>query len=110
MKLRLITLLAGAATLLAGILPAAAQESIKFALCYDITKAYSFVTPQVAQAARDYAELLNQKGGISGHPIEVIVQDHGNEPQRGIECYEKLKRECVMVTIPTLIVFAPQPA
>lgn len=97
MKLRLITLLAGAATLLAGILPAAAQESIKFALCYDITKAYSFVTPQVAQAARDYATLLNQKGGISGHPIEVIVEDHGNEPQRGIECYEKLKREGVMV-------------
>ncbi len=97
MKLRLITWLAGAAVLLAGLLPAAAQESIKFALCYDISKAYSFVTPQVAQAARDYATLLNQKGGISGHPIEVIVEDHGNEPQRGIECYEKLKREGVMV-------------
>ena len=25
------------------------------------------------------------------------MQDHGNEPQRGIECYEKLKREGVMV-------------
>ena len=97
MKLRLTAWLAGAAVVLAGMLPAAAQEPIKFALCYDISKAYSFVTPQVAQAARDYAELLNQKGGISGHPIEVIVQDHGNEPQRGIECYEKLKREGVMV-------------
>ena len=97
MKRRLTTWLAGAAMVLAGILPAAAQEPIKFALCYDITKAYSFVTPQVAQAARDYATLLNQKGGISGHPIEVIVRDHGNEPQRGIECYEELKREGVMV-------------
>ncbi len=97
MKLRLTTWLAGAAAVLAGMLPAAAQEPIKFALCYDVTKAYSFVTPQVAQAARDYATLLNQKGGISGHPIEVIVEDHGNEPQRGIECYEKLKREGVMV-------------
>jgi branched-chain amino acid transport system substrate-binding protein len=27
----------------------------------------------------------------------MVVQDHGNEPQRGIECYEKLKREGVMV-------------
>jgi branched-chain amino acid transport system substrate-binding protein len=97
LKTWLATSLAGAAVLLAGMLPAAAQESIKFALCYDISKAYSFVTPQVAQAARDYATLLNQKGGISGHPIEVIVEDHGNEPQRGIECYEKLKREGVMV-------------
>jgi branched-chain amino acid transport system substrate-binding protein len=97
MRSGLPTLFATAAIALAGILPAAAQEPIKFALCYDITKAYSFVTPQVAQAARDYATLLNQKGGIEGHPIEVIVQDHGNEPQRGIECYEKLKREGVMV-------------
>ncbi len=97
MKLRLTTWLAGLAMLLAGMLPAAAQEAIKFALCYDISKAYSFVTPQVAQAARDYATLLNQKGGIGGHPIEVIVRDHGNEPQRGIECYEELKRDGVMV-------------
>jgi branched-chain amino acid transport system substrate-binding protein len=97
MRVKLPTLFATAAIALAGILPAAAQEPIKFALCYDITKAYSFVTPQVAQAARDYAALLNAKGGIEGHPIEVIVQDHGNEPQRGIECYEKLKREGVMV-------------
>ncbi len=70
---------------------------MRFALCYDLTKAYTFVTPQVAQAARDYADLLNLKGGIEGHPVEMIVQDHGNEPQRGIECYEKLKREGVMV-------------
>ena len=29
--------------------------------------------------------------------IEIVAQDHGNEPQRGIECYEKLKREGVMM-------------
>ncbi|RCX09451.1 ABC transporter substrate-binding protein [Extensimonas vulgaris] len=71
----------------------AQQEPIKLALCYDLTKAYGFVTPQFAQAARDYAKIVNQKGGIEGHPVEILVQDHGNEPQRGIECYEKMKRE-----------------
>lgn len=73
--------------------PALAQETIKFALCYDLSKAYTFITPQVAQAARDYADLVNLRGGIEGHKVEMIVQDHGNEPQRGIECYERLKRE-----------------
>lgn len=97
MKYKLSMFAAGMAVWFAGLMPASAQETVKFALCYDITKAYSFVTPQVAQAARDYATLLNQKGGIEGKQIEVIVQDHGNEPQRGIECYEKLKREGVMV-------------
>ncbi len=36
------------------------------------------------------------KGGI-GEPVEVIVRDHGNEPQRGIRCYSKLSREGVFV-------------
>ena len=33
----------------------------------------------------------------NGHPVEMTVQDTGNEPQRGIDCYERLKREGTMV-------------
>jgi len=97
MRLKLASLTSGLALSLLSMLPAHAADPVRFALCYDLSKAYTFVTPQIAQAARDYAELINQKGGIEGHPVEIIVQDHGNEPQRGIECYEKLKREGVMV-------------
>ncbi len=87
----------GAALALLAAGPALAQETIKFALCYDLSKAYTFITPQVAQAARDYAELVNLKGGIEGRKVEIIVQDHGNEPQRGIECYERTAGEGAMV-------------
>lgn len=95
MKIKLLSLLAGAALSLG--LPAAQAQPVKFGLCYDLSKAYTFITPQIVQAVKDYAEILNQKGGIEGHPIEIVAQDHGNEPQRGIECYEKLKREGVMI-------------
>ena len=95
MKLNALTPLAAAAALLAA--SGAAQAQIKYGLCYDLSKAYTFVTPQIVQAAKDYADLLNAKGGIEGQKIEIIAQDHGNEPQRGIECYEKLKREGVMM-------------
>ena len=94
MKSRFLSALAGLALLAAGAVQA---QPIKYALCYDLSKAYTFVTPQIVQAAKDYAEILNAKGGIEGHPIEIVAQDHGNEPQRGIECYEKLKREGVMM-------------
>jgi branched-chain amino acid transport system substrate-binding protein len=87
-----LKVLLGAATLLLATPAAFAADPIRFGLCYDLTKAYTFITPQVAQAVRDYADLLNMKGGIGGHPIELIVQDHGNEPQRGIECYERVKQ------------------
>lgn len=96
MKIKQLSILAGLGLALAGLQSAQAQapaQPVKFALCYDLSKSYGFVTPQVSQAARDYAQILNQKGGIEGHPIEILVQDHGNEPQRGIECYEKMKRE-----------------
>ena len=87
-----------AVALLFGATPAMAQNApIKFGLCYDLTKAYTFISPQVVQAVKDYAEVLNAKGGLEGSPIEIVVQDHGNEPQRGIECYEKFKREGVMI-------------
>ena len=96
MKIKLLSILAGVGMAMSNVQPALAQaqtEPIKFALCYDLSKVYAFAVPQVAQAARDYAQILNQKGGIEGHPVEILVQDHGNEPQRGIECYEKMKRE-----------------
>src|SRR3990167_8001358 len=86
-----------AAALLTGSQLAGAADPVKFGLCYDITKIYVAAVPQVAQAVKDYADLLNQRGGLEGHPIEVTVQDHGNEPQRGIDCYERLKRDGVMV-------------
>jgi len=88
---------AAAAVLLFASHTAKAADPVRFGLCYDLSKAYTFITPQVAQAARDLADLQNMKGGIEGHPVEMVLQDHGNEPQRGIECYERLKRDGVMV-------------
>jgi branched-chain amino acid transport system substrate-binding protein len=76
---------------------AMAQENLRFGLCYDLSKAYTFVSLQIAQAAQDLAKLQNSKGGIEGRQIELILRDHGNEAQRGIECYEQLKREGVFV-------------
>jgi branched-chain amino acid transport system substrate-binding protein len=98
MRSKLLSIVAGLGLAFAGLQSVQAQtqtqaEPIKFALCYDLSKAYTFISPQVSQAVRDYAQILNQKGGIEGHPIEVLIQDHGNEPQRGIECYEKMKRD-----------------
>ncbi|MGM0586655.1 MAG: ABC transporter substrate-binding protein [Pseudomonadota bacterium] len=93
---------------------AAAQdkEPIRFGMCYDLSKSYTFISPQVVQAARDLATLTNMDGGIAGHPVELVVQDHGNEPQRGIECYERLKREGVfifdMLSTPVSIAVLPR--
>lgn len=68
-------------------------EPFKVGARYDLSKAYTFASPQISQAAMDLAKLVNMKGGIGGEPVEVMVRHHGNEPQRGIECYSRLSRE-----------------
>lgn len=95
MKRILLSTLAGL-TMLAGTSVALAQNTVKVAMCVDISKSYTFITPQIVSAARDLATLINSKGGFDGTMLEVVVQDTGNEPQRGIECYEKVKREGVL--------------
>ncbi len=70
MQFKWTSILAGAA-LATGLSTAMAQapaNTVRFALCYDLSKSYTFVTPQIAQAAKDYAEILNAKGHVFKHP------------------------------------------
>jgi branched-chain amino acid transport system substrate-binding protein len=87
-----------AAGLLAGVaLGGAAQaqdgETIKFGLLQDFTAVYTFVSGEYNQGQRDYLTLVNEEGGIDGQMFEAIVRDTGNEPQRGIEAYNRAREE-----------------
>ncbi|MCH8504693.1 MAG: ABC transporter substrate-binding protein [Ectothiorhodospiraceae bacterium] len=87
--------LAGAAAMAAvGFTGAAkADDTIKFALLQDFTAVYTFVTDEYNQGQRDYLRLINEEGGINGHTFEALIRDTGNEPQRGIEAYNRARRE-----------------
>lgn len=74
--------------------PAMAEKApIKFATPMDFTAVYTFLTDEYSQGQRDYITLINETGGIDGHPIEISVSDTGNQPQRGIEAYNRAKRD-----------------
>lgn len=87
---------AGAATLLTvsgGRVLAQEKETIRFATLMDFTKVYTFVSTEYNQGERDYIALVNAEGGINGHPVKLIVHDHGSEPQRGIAQYNEARDE-----------------
>src|SRR5699024_2396849 len=65
------------------------KDPITFATLLDFTAVYTFLTDEYSQGQQDYIKLLNQEGGINGHPVELIVRDHGSQPQNGIALYEK---------------------
>ncbi len=69
------------------------KEPIKFAFPQDFTAVYTFVTDEYNQGQRDYLRLINEEGGIDGHMFEALVRDTGNEPQRGLEAYNRARRE-----------------
>ena len=68
-------------------------EEIKFGLLQDFTAVYTFVTGEYNQGQRDYLTLINEEGGVEGHTFTAIVRDTGNQPQRGIEAYNRAKEE-----------------
>jgi len=92
-----LKMMLGTAMLMLASQHALAADPIRFALCMDMTKSYPFITEPYVQGVRDYAALINSKGGIESHPVEIIIVEHGNEPQRGIECYERMKDQAITV-------------
>ncbi|MEO9901518.1 ABC transporter substrate-binding protein [Nisaea sp.] len=38
-------------------------------------------------------KLINEQGGINGMPVEMIVEDDGTDPKRGVEAVEKFSAE-----------------
>ncbi len=92
-----LKMMLGTAMLVLASQHALAADPIRFALCMDMTKSYPFITVPYVQGVRDYAALVNSKGGIESHPVEIIIVEHGNEPQRGIECYERMKDQAITV-------------
>ncbi|MGA7323976.1 MAG: ABC transporter substrate-binding protein, partial [Rhodomicrobium sp.] len=76
----------------------AQTKPIKVGAALDFTKVYTFLTAEYSQGQRDYISLLNARGGIKGTPVELETVDTGNEPQRGIEAYERFKNERAVLT------------
>jgi len=89
------------ATLMTALPVARAQEKvIKFGMAQDFTVVYTFVTAEYSQGQRDYFSLINERGGVGGWKISADIVDTGNAPQRGIEAYERFKRDGVVLIDP----------
>jgi hypothetical protein len=45
--------------------------------------------PNIPAAAQIYAKFINSKGGINGHPLQVITCDDRGDPNEGANCARK---------------------
>ena len=72
---------------------------ITIGMMYDGTGATQLIGVAYKAGFEDYINLINSKGGIDGHPINVIFCEHGYNADRGVECYENQKRGGAIGTV-----------
>ena len=93
---RILTRLSTALALAAGIVfataPAQAQDKtpLRFGLAMPLSGSQSLYGKDQVQAAEWAVKDINDKGGVDGHPLKMIVLDTQADPQLGIQAANKL--------------------
>src|SRR2546428_1847716 len=93
------------------VVPAMASHVIRFGGQCDRTGATKVVGVEICPGLTDYVALVNKKGGVLGHKLEYTEIEHGYTVDRGVEAYERLKRDGTVATLDygTPIVYALTP-
>ncbi|MFD3514962.1 ABC transporter substrate-binding protein [Streptomyces sp. NPDC058657] len=67
------------------------DKVIPLGILTDQTGVYASLGKSVTQAQQLWAKEVNAAGGICGRKIELIVRDHGYEPQKAVSAYTELE-------------------
>lgn len=94
-----------------GLLTAVAADEIVIGGQCDRTGPTKFVGTIICPGMTDYVNLINKKGGVEGHTLRYVEVEHAYKVDRGVEAYERIKREGGVATMDygTPIVYALTP-
>src|SRR5262249_55476505 len=94
-----------------GVFRAAVAEEIVIGGQCDRTGPTKLLGIQACPGILDYVKLVNKQGGIKGHTLRYIEVEHGYKVDRGVEAYERLKRDGAVAVFDygTPIVYALTP-
>ncbi len=109
---RWLTGLLGAAVVFTlAVVSAEAGHVIKVGGQCDRTGATKLVGVEICPGLTDYIALVNKKGGVLGHKLDYTEIEHGYTVDRGVEAYERLKRDGAVAVLDygTPIVYALTP-
>src|SRR5262252_8611071 len=90
--------------------PVVADEIVIGGQC-DRTGPTKPVGIQICPGVLDYVKLVNKQGGVKGHTLRYVEVEHGYKVDRGVEAYERLKRDGAVALLDygTPIVYALTP-
>jgi len=93
------------------VVAAEATHVIKIGGQCDRTGPTKLVGVEICPGLTDYITLVNKKGGVLGHKLDYTEIEHGYTVDRGVEAYERLKRDGAVAVLDygTPIVYALTP-
>ncbi|WP_030145150.1 ABC transporter substrate-binding protein [Spirillospora albida] len=71
--------------------PGVTDSTIKIGVETDLTGVYAPLGKSLTQAQQLYVEEANAAGGVCGRKLELVVRDHGYDPQRAASAYSELQ-------------------
>ena len=85
-------------------LSAQQKSSIRLGVNLDSTGYAAWLGEPELRAVQLFAEQINAKGGIDGHPLELMIYDNESEPEKASNIAKKLiQRDKVTAMIATAI-------
>ncbi len=88
--------------------PALKGEPIYFGVINDATRPDGLEAPQMAEAAKVHAEVVNAAGGIKGRPLELIACDTKGDPNTATACAREMVSKKAVAVIGTTTIFEAQ--
>lgn len=69
---------------------ALAQDTVRIGLTLGLTGRYAEMSGMQEKGFRLWAKEVNEKGGLLGHPVELIIYNDDSDPETAAKKYEKL--------------------
>ncbi|MCC5575494.1 ABC transporter substrate-binding protein [Microtetraspora sp. AC03309] len=70
--------------------PGVTADTITVGVMTDMTGPYASFGKTLTQAQQLYFEQLNAAGGVCGRKVELVVRDHGYDPQKAVTAYTEI--------------------
>ncbi|GHH35989.1 ABC transporter substrate-binding protein [Streptomyces candidus] len=67
------------------------DKTIPLGALTDLTGVYASLGKSITQAQQLWAKEVNAAGGICGRKVELVVRDHGYDPQKAVSAYTELE-------------------
>jgi ABC-type branched-subunit amino acid transport system substrate-binding protein len=70
--------------------PGVTDSTIKLGSMVDLTAVFAPLSKSVVQGTQLFWKQQNDAGGVCGRKVEVVVKDHGYDPQKAVSVYREL--------------------